>query len=217
MTAYGTELSGTIRLTCPEPLVERMAQSRFLAEFHTTYPELRVEFVMSDRYLDLSKGEAEVALRSGEPDDETLVGRKIADSVWAAYASRIYLQHHARPERLEDLEQHTLVGFDGMLSNHRAAKWLAVVAPNARIATRNNSVLGVLHAVKSGLGIAPLPTTIADTHDDLVQVLPPVQELSRGWYILTHPELRQTPRIRTFFDFTIESCVQLLLQIGHGR
>ena len=119
--------------------------------------------------------------------------------------SRIYLQRHARPERVEDLEQHALIGFDGMLSNHRAAKWLAVVAPDARIATRNNSVLGVLHAVKSGIGIAPLPMTIADTHDDLVKVLPPVQDLSRGWYLLTCREFRQTPRIRAFFDFTIEN------------
>jgi DNA-binding transcriptional LysR family regulator len=204
VAAYGAELNGTIRLTCPEPLVERLAQSSFLAEFHSTYPCLRVEFVMSDRYLDLSKGEAEVALRSGEPDDETLVGRKIADSIWAVYASRSYLQRHYQPERVEDLEQHDLVGFDGMLSNHRAAKWLAVVAPRANIASRNSSVLGVLHAVKSGIGIAPLPTTIADMHDDLVQVLPPVQDLSRGWYLLTHPELRQMPRIRVFFDFTIE-------------
>jgi DNA-binding transcriptional LysR family regulator len=40
--------------------------------------------------------------------------------------------------------------------------------------------------------------------DDLVRILPPVPELTRGWYLLTHPELRQTPRIRAFFDFVVE-------------
>jgi DNA-binding transcriptional LysR family regulator len=56
-------------------------------------------------------------------------------------------------------------------------------------------------AVKSGIGLAPLPTTIAAMHDDLVQVLPPIEELRRGWYLLTHPDLRDTPRIRAFLDF----------------
>lgn len=204
ISSYSDELAGAIRLTCPEPLVSRLANSEFLNRFHERFPALRVEFVMSDRYLDLGKGEADVALRSGEPDDETLVGRKIADSIWALYASRSYVQHHGRPENTEAIRRHSIVGFDGMLINHRAAKWLAAVAPGARVAASNNSVLGVLHAVKSGVGLAPLPTTIADMEEDLVQVLPPVQDLARGWYLLTRADLRQTPRISAFFDFTIE-------------
>lgn len=201
--AHGDALVGTIRLTCPEPLVSRLAGSPFLELFHEHHPGLRVEFVMSDRYLDLGKGEADVALRSGESDDEALVGRRIADSVWAVYASRSYVQHRGRPDGVDDLRHHALVGFDGMLANHRAAKWLQSVAPDAEVAARNNSVLGVLQAVKSGVGIAPLPTTIADMEADLIQVLPPVPDLQRGWYLLTRADLRQTPRIRSFFDFTI--------------
>lgn len=204
IVAYRSDLAGTIRLTVPEPLVSRIVGSALLDMFHARYPALRIEFVMSDRYLDLSKGEADVALRSGEPDDEALVGRKIADSIWAVYGSRSYVQQHGAPQRIEDIGRHAIVGFDGMLINHRAAKWLAAIAPGANIAARNNSVLGVLHAVKSGIGIAPLPTTIADMDDDLVRILPPVPELTRGWYLLTHPELRQTPRIRAFFDFVVE-------------
>lgn len=202
--AYRSDLAGTIRLTVPEPLVSRIMGSPLLDLFHARYPALRIEFVMSDRYLDLSKGEADIALRSGEADDETLVGRKIADSVWAVYGSRNYVQQHGAPQRIEDIGRHAIVGFDGMLANHRAAKWLATIAPGANVAASNNSVLGVLHAVKSGIGIAPLPTTIADMHEDLVRILPPVPELARGWYLLTHPQLRQTPRIRAFFDFVVE-------------
>lgn len=119
--AYGDELVGIIRLTCPEPLVSRLVGSPYLDLFHENHPGLKIEFVMSDRYLDLGKGEADVALRSGEPDDERLIGRKIADSIWAVYASKSYLQHHGRPERIDDLGHHALVGFDGMLAGHRAA------------------------------------------------------------------------------------------------
>ncbi|MHB1103925.1 MAG: LysR family transcriptional regulator [Devosia sp.] len=199
-----TGLDGTIRLTCPEPIVARLTASPLLEKFHERHPGLRIEFAMSDRYLDLSRGEADVALRSGDPEDPDLVGRKIADSVWAVYASQSYVQHRGRPQSAADLGRHLLVGFDGSMANHRAAKWLAAIAPQATIASRSNSVLGVLLAVKSGIGVAPLPTTIADAEQDLVKVLPPVPELARGWYLLAHPELRHTPRISAFFDFIVE-------------
>jgi DNA-binding transcriptional LysR family regulator len=164
----GRDRSGVIRVTCPEPIVHRMTP--LIERFHARHPELRVEFVMSDRYLDLSKGEADVAFRSGDTDDE-LVGRKIADSVWAVYASCSYIERHGKPDYVEDLSRHVLVCLDVSMSNHRVAKWLKVVAPGAKIAARNSSVLGLMYAVKSGVGIGPLPTAIADAETDLVRVL----------------------------------------------
>jgi len=196
----GRDRSGVIRVTCPEPIVQRM--TALIERFHAQHPKLRVEFVMSDRYLDLSKGEADVAFRSGDTDDE-LVGRKIADSVWAVYASRGYIERHGRPENVKDLALHPLVSFDESMSNHRLTKWLQEVAPGAKIAARNNSVLGLMYAVKSGVGIGALPTPIADSEPDLVRVLGPIPELARSWRLLTHPDLRRAPRIAAFFDFII--------------
>jgi DNA-binding transcriptional LysR family regulator len=198
------EAVGVIRVTCPEPLVYRITQSALLDRFHARHPGLRVEFVMSDKYLDLMKGDADVALRSGDTEDNELVGRKIADSIWAVYASRKYIERHGKPDRLEDLEQHLLVGFDETMTNHRAAKWLRQVAPNASIVARNDSVLGLLYAVKAGVGLAPLPTAIADAEQDLVRVLGPIPELARIWRLLTPPDLRHTPRVSAFFDFIVE-------------
>jgi DNA-binding transcriptional LysR family regulator len=55
------DLSGALRVTCPEPIIYRMIQAKLIDRFHEQHPRLRVEFVTSDRYLDLSKGEADVA------------------------------------------------------------------------------------------------------------------------------------------------------------
>lgn len=197
------DLTGTIRVTCPEPIVFRMTQSKLIERFHARHPELRVEFVTSDRYLDLTKGDADVALRSGDTDEE-LVGRKIADSIWAVYASRDYIDRHGRPEKVEDLVRHRLVAFDESMSKHRASVWLAEVAPGATISARNNSVLGLVYAVKSGLGVGALPTALGDAEPDLVRVLGPIPELARSWRLLAHPDLRRTPRIAAFFDFISE-------------
>lgn len=203
VTDTALDLAGVIRVTCPEPIVYRITQSKLIDRFHARHSKLRVEFVTSDRYLDLSKGEADVAFRSGDTDDE-LVGRKIADSIWAVYASRAYIEQHGKPERIEDLPRHLLVGFDDTLKNHRVAKWLGDVAPDAKMAARNNSVLGLVYAVKSSLGVGPLPTALGDAEPDLVRVMGPVAELSRSWRLLAHPDLRRTPRISAFFDFIIE-------------
>jgi DNA-binding transcriptional LysR family regulator len=195
-------MKGVIRVTCPEPVVARLIQSGLIGDFHVLHPSLRVEFVMSDGYLDLSKGEVDIAFRSGDTDDE-LVGRKIAESIWAVYASRDYLDRHGRPDRVEDLTPHLLVGLDESLAKHRAVKWLKEVAPNAQMAARVNSVLGLVSAIKSGVGIGPLPVALGDAEADLVRVLGPIPELTRSWRILTHPDLRRVPRIAAFFDFIV--------------
>lgn len=201
VTGIARSEAGVIRLTCPEPVIPRILP--LIEVFHARHPTIRVEFVTSDRYLDLLKGEADVALRSGDTDDE-LIGRKIAESIWAVYASHAYIARYGKPERVEDLTRHRLIGLDEALSKHRASKWLSEVAPDALIAARNNSILGLVQAVKSGIGIGPLPTPIADEQPELVRVLGPIPELTRSWRLLTHPDLRKTSRISTFFDFIIE-------------
>lgn len=208
------ELTGTVRLTCPEPVLSRIVSSGFVERFQARYPGLRIDFVISDRFVDLSAGDADVAFRSGEGSDERLVGRKIADSTWAVYASRDYLERRGRPLSVEDLLQHDLIGFDGVMENHRATQWLSAALPGARIVARNNSVLGVVSAVKSGLGIAPLPTPIGDAEIELIQVLPPVRELARAWYVLCHPDQRAAPRISAFIDFVIEELAILRKVLG---
>lgn len=210
---YGDAVSGTIRLTCPEPIVGRLMESGLIARFHQRHPGVTVELVTSDRYLDLSRGEADVALRSGEPEDPNLIGRKVADSVWAVFASQAYVEKYGRPASVAELARHRLVAFEGAMQRHRANAWLAAVAPDAEIVARNSSVLGVLLSVKAGVGIAALPTTIAEA-EGLVEVLPPIAKLARGWYLLTHPDLRRQPRIAAFFDFVVGELPTLRAVLG---
>ena len=201
LQSAGRAQTGLIRLTCPEPLVYRITQSGLIDRFHARHPDLRIEFVTSDKYLDISKGDADVAFRSGDTEDGVLVGRKIADSLWGVYGSRSYIERHGAPETVDDLQNYAIVGLDETMANHRASTWLRAVAPHAQIVARNNSILGLVSSVKSGVGLAPLPTALGDSEPDLVRVLGPVPELTRSWRLLTHPDLRQTKRVSAFFDF----------------
>lgn len=192
--------SDILRLTCPEPIAIRLAHSGLIDDFHARHPGIRVEFVLSDRYVDLSKGEADVALRSGDTDAD-LRGQKIADSIWAVYASRAWLEQHGAPEAVAELRRHRLVGLDASLDRHRLSVWLAEVAPGADFAARSTSVLGMVSAARAGVGVATLPVALGDAEPDLVRLFGPVPELTRAWRILAHEDARDLPRIRAFFDF----------------
>ncbi|WP_167784858.1 LysR family transcriptional regulator [Ramlibacter rhizophilus] len=207
--AWARSLAGVVRLTCPEPMVPRLTQSGLLDRFHARHPAIRVEFVVSDRYLSLARGDVDVALRSGDTEEADVVGRKIADSLWAVYASRDYVARQGRPESVQALAGHALVSLDDSMASHRAAVWLRQVAPAGQVVARNNSVLGLLYAVKSGIGIAPLPTALGDAEPQLVRVLGPVPELTRIWRILAHRDMRRTPAVAAFFDFMLDELPQL--------
>ncbi len=186
----------TLRITCPEPIVSRLLP--FIARFEAE-SGLSAEVVTSDRYVDLIAGDVDVALRSGDTDAD-LVGRTVATSIWAVYASRAYVAAHGAPAAPADLAGHALVSFDSSMSGHRVVRWLADI-PDARIAARATSVLGLIQAVRAGAGIAPLPANIADADPGLVRLFGPVRELERSWRLLTTRELRSTPRVAAFYAF----------------
>jgi DNA-binding transcriptional LysR family regulator len=132
-------LRGTVRVTCGSSLAACLRQSPLIDAFHARYPGLRAELVISERFLDLSKGEADIAIRLGEPRDEALVGRKITDASWAVYASRAYVERYGRPHDVEDLNRHLVIGCDGSIAHYPGARWLRSAAPNATIAARSEA------------------------------------------------------------------------------
>lgn len=209
------DVSGHVRLTCPEPLMLRLTRSGLLERFQARYPALQLEFVISDRYLDLCAGDADVALRSGDTDGPGLVGRKLADSLWAVYASQAFVARHGAPQAVEALAGFPLVGFDETMAAHRASVWLRSHVPTGRVVARNDSVLGLLNAVKAGIGIAPLPTAIGDAEPDLLRLFGPLPELTRIWRLLTTPELRKTARVNAVFEFFVSE-VETLQQVLTG-
>jgi DNA-binding transcriptional LysR family regulator len=210
-------LTGTIRVTCATTVAHRLMQSSLLDGFLARHPGLTVELITDDRFLDLAKGEADIAIRAGTPADESLVGRKIADVPWAVYASRAYVERHGCPQQPGDLNDHSVIGFDGDIADHQAARWLRTIAPRATIAVSSKNIPSVLLAVKSGAGLAPLPAPMADREADLVRVLGPIPELKSEIYLLTHADLRQTPRVSAFFDYCVAEIAALRAALRGSR
>ena len=206
LSATDVDLVGVIRLTCPESLGIRLMRSTLLDKFSARFPNLRVEFVMTDKLVNLAKGEADIAIRATEPNiaDGALFGRKIADSPWALYASRPYVERHGCIRVIDDINNHAVVRYDGEMTDCHAARWLRKVAPNARVAARSDNLPALTMAVKSGAALAPLPVVVGEDDSDLLCIFGPIPELMTPFYLLMHQDLKQTPRVRAFFDFVIE-------------
>lgn len=158
-----------------------------------------LESAVSNTALNLTKREADVALRVGNEPPEALVGRRVGRLVFAIYGSRDYRVH--RPE--EDLKSHDWIGLD---SEHAPlARRFARLLPDVRPVYRANSVAVAIAAAKGGIGLATLPCGLADIDPDLVRVGPLPEDFTLDLWLLTHEDLRRTARIRAFLDFLAEA------------
>jgi DNA-binding transcriptional LysR family regulator len=194
-------MTGCIRVTCSTAVGHRLMKSGLLDRFSERYPGLKVTLIMTERMANLAKGEADVAIRGGDPGDDSLVGKKMADVAWGIYATRSYIERYGWPRAPGDLNAHRVIRFDEGLADHRAARWLKSIAPNAMVCGEGGNIPSLLLAVKSGAGVAHLPAPVGDDDPELVRVLGPLKELSYPMYLLTHRDLRRAPRISAFFDF----------------
>jgi DNA-binding transcriptional LysR family regulator len=148
--------AGLVKLTSPVSVGQRIIKSGFLDSFHSRHPGITVELIMEQRALDLSKGEADIAIRGGTLDgDPALVGRKITEVPWGIYASRSFVERHGRPSAPADIDSFNIVELVDEIEALPAARWMKTHAPTGRVAARCSNVPSVHLAIKSGAGIAP--------------------------------------------------------------
>ena len=129
-----------------------------------------------------------------------MVGRRLGAIAVAVYGAPGYLARHPPPRSAADLGRHALISGDASLGHLPAVRWLAARAPAAAVVLRCNSWLSQLAAARAGLGLAALPCFLGDRERTLRRVLAPEPALASELWLLTHPELRRSARIRAFMD-----------------
>ncbi|MGZ6040193.1 MAG: LysR family transcriptional regulator, partial [Phenylobacterium sp.] len=107
--AHQRGLAGSLRITCIE-LLANLTLTPAIAEFRHRYPEVQVDLVISDQQLDIEKGEADIAIRSGTAlPISSLVARKLVDYTTRLYCSRSYAERKGVPADLSELCDHDLI------------------------------------------------------------------------------------------------------------
>ena len=188
--------SGLVRVTTTDTLVDLLTP--MLASFRSAHPEITLELAASNAIFNLSRRDADVAIRPSLDPPDLLVGRRIATVSFALFAATGYLKR--QPKRL-DLAQHDWAAPDDTLAHLRATQWIAATVPPERVVFRTGSLFSLYSAVRAGLGVAPLPCYLGDNDPTLRRLGGVMAEFDAALWLLTHPDLRRVARIRAFMDF----------------
>jgi DNA-binding transcriptional LysR family regulator len=191
------KLSGAIRITTTDTLMRGLLMP-YLAEFHDLNPATQMEIVVNNTFLSLTRREADVAVRPSNIVPENLLGRRVGRLRTAIYASKNYLQKNAKKKQWA---AHNWVAPDETLSHLTQAKWMRENIPEDRVVVRVDSLVGMVAAVRCGMGVGMLLCLLADEETELVRLTEPVDELDTDLWILTHPALKGVARIKAFTAF----------------
>lgn len=194
-------LAGTIRVTAAEP-VANLLLAPAVAAFQQTHPNVEIQLLISDRFLDLVHGEADVALRAtiNRMKSSELIGRKLAHAPWAVYCSRAYAEANGHPRSPQEATGHAILSSEESTGGFPVMHWLEAAVPAAKVVWRSNSLASLQSAVRAGLGLSALPCLLGRNEPELVKCFDAGGADYADIWILFHDRVRHQPQIRSFID-----------------
>jgi DNA-binding transcriptional LysR family regulator len=197
--------SGELRITTSDLVLLHLLND-VLAGFRRAYPDIVVDIVVSNQRLDLSRRDADIAVRATYQPPDSLWGRKVARIAWAVFGPKAMA---AKPfDPAIDGRRYDWIAFSDTTSIGKAMKWLKAHVDDKRIVYRANTMVGLPEAAARGIGMVLLPCYVGRTVAGLAQLSPPLPELEGELWLLTHPDLRTTARVRAFLDFCTAEITQ---------
>jgi len=197
--------TGALRINTPITFGE-LNITPHIWEFLAQYPDLKIDLIMDDHYVDLVKEGLDLAIRVGPMNDSSLVARKIGNSPRVTVASPYYLENNGEPENLQDLKGHKCIVYTLLKTRN---DW-HFTGPNGKENIRvdghfsvNNPRI-IRQAVLAGEGIAVTPIWLmgefiksGEVKVILNDYIPTPLEIHA-----VYPERRFVPaKVRCFIDY----------------
>lgn len=198
-TGQSQTLRGTVSITASDVFSANLLP-RVIADLGRKTPEIDIEVIAANDLRDLSRREADIAIRHVRPEDPNLTARLLGEGTGRFYAAPAYIDRRGRPETRADLSRHDFVGFldtDEMCA-FLAQRDIQITAQNIRYRTDSGLVLWEL--VRAGLGIGIMSDDTGRTTPDVDLILPNEPVFAFPIWLVTHRELHSSRRIRTVFD-----------------
>ncbi len=193
--------SGLVRVSVTEMLATRFLVPH-LPRFNEQYPDILIDLNCTTRSVNLGRREADIALRLARPHEENVVTRKLASIHLSLYASAGYLATYGTPENAErSLTGHQAILFASSRAFSLENAWLEARLDGARIVLRSDSVSSIYSATVAGLGVALLPSAVADADSSLTRIITETSPEPRVVWQTVHADLQRSARIRAVLDF----------------
>ena len=180
-----------------------------IKEFMDKYPEMEVEVIVTDKELDLSTREADVAIWMRQPTQLSYIQKKLIDINYHIYGSPKYLEENGYPNTVRDLDKHKFIVYGkGTPSPLSQTDWILKVgkkdSSKRKSVMRVNNIYSLLLAVESGVGLAALPYYMVQEKSTLVKVLPNIEGPKYEAHFVYPQSLKNVARIKSFRDFIFD-------------
>ena len=177
-----------------------------IQEFMQLYPEMEVELIFDDKELDLSTRQADIGIFMRRPKQLNYIQKKLIDINYHIYGSNAYLEKFGMPKTINDLNKHKFISFGrGTPSPVYNPDWAIKVgmkdSKKRKSVMKVNSVMGLLLAVESGVGLAALPDYLVVQSKNLLKVLPKVEGPISEAHFVYPASLKNVARVQAFRNF----------------
>ena len=204
-------LQGTIRVTAPEG-ISLFLLSPLLNRFCVQHPEIRIDLAITSSHLELARREADLAVRVTQAPPDASLGRRLCRFAVGFYASREYLEKNPHG-RFDDYDW---LITQGSIERLPPSVWSQGNRQQARVIMTSDNSRMLVQAAEAGLGVIPLPCFWGDGFTGLVRVVEEPDEMQWDLWLLTHPDLRKTARVRALMTYLHEG-LQDRIELIEGR
>jgi DNA-binding transcriptional LysR family regulator len=177
-----------------------------IQEFMQLHPEMEVELIFDDKELDLSTRQADIGIFMRRPKQLNYIQKKLMDINYHIYGSNSYLEKYGMPKSIADLNKHKFISFGkGTPSPVYNPDWALKIgmkdSKKRKSIMKVNSVMGLLLAVESGVGLAALPDYLVFQSKNLIKVLPKVEGPITEAHFVYPQSLKNVARVQAFRNF----------------
>jgi DNA-binding transcriptional LysR family regulator len=197
-------VEGAVRISASEVIGAEVLPA-MLRDLRALHPKLSFELVLSNQSSDLLRRDADIAVRMTRPKQTALVAKKAGDVMLGLHARRDYLKRHGTPKSLDDVDGHSIIGYDRETIGVQAIRAMGLTLTRDMFAYRTDNDLAQLNAIRAGCGIGICQVALAKRDPELVRLLPRAFAFPLESWIVMHEDLRSSARMRVVFDHLAEA------------
>ncbi len=196
--------SGTVRITASQP-VSCYVLPPLLAQMRLSLPDVQVELVASNEVSNLLRREADIAVRMVQPQQASIIARRVGKVTLRACAHQDYLRRRGVPRQPSDLLAHDLIGGDRNDDTLKGFAAQGLVVGREQFAFRADDLIVVWQAVRAGLGVGFVSEYLIRSDSAVIPVLPKLKIEPLPVWLAVHKEIRTSKRIRAVYDFLADA------------
>ena len=171
MQGLDHRLSGVVRVASSEAIGSYFVMEA-VKRLHARHPDITISLSTSIKLSNLTRREADLAIRNVRPDSPDLIHRHLARKDTGLYAAPSYLRQRGEPRPGTAFAGHALVTYQQSVLPGWSDVFCGEPTGNGRVAIELNSAMMIIDAVRAGLGIGELPVHMAARQPELVRIWP---------------------------------------------